>query len=402
MTDVFISCSSENVSAAFETFIKDLTEQVRQRSVLTSYYYRHPSGLGTDWQASSGAALRRAKVFVPIYSPHFFRSEICEQEYAAFLSRVERAGGEIDCIVPLLWIQPTEPLPAAVQRIVHSQNIVMPEDRDRDIEGIFAARHQVDSPYPTLLRELATVIAAKAKTGERLGSDVEVDWQNAPAIFGLRSSERPAAAVAERVKVIHLAPMAGSKAEMEAVPGRVERTYYGASSEDWNPYADEAGFELVDAAFDIARELKLRPKIVDGQSDLVRFIRSHEANARNSELVMIFVDPWAMGVPRLAEQLDSYDRQRFSNSAVLIPTYGQDEETLQRLPELLAQVLPRTASDSSPQLFHTELRDVQEFRIAFKRAVHHMRVRTVAMARRTFSAQASTPARLPLVTGPVT
>lgn len=401
MSDVFISCTSENVSGALEAFIGDLIDQVRQRSILSTYYYRGPAGVGTDWQQSSGSALRRAKVFVPIYTPHFFRSEICEAEYAAFLARVQAAGDTIDCIAPIWWITPSGSLPPAVQNIVHSQNLVAPEDSSLDLEGIHADRNQAGSPYQRLLRDLAGVIATKAAAGATLAPGPEVDFSNGAALFGLRSPEQPAAAVAERVTRIHLVPMAGTKSEMELVTERAQSSYYGATAGDWNPYAGQAEHELMDVAIDVSRELRLRPIPSDHEIDLVPYIRQHEAGNVNSELVMIFVDPWARRVARLAAQLDSYDQQRFANTAVLVPVCAEDEETLRQLPSLLAQVLPRTGTDSAPALFQTELRDTDQFRAAFKRAVHKMRARTVALAPPTFSAQAGPPARMPSISGPV-
>ncbi|MGW1956288.1 TIR-like protein FxsC [Streptomyces sp. NPDC001920] len=68
--------------------------------------------LGVDWQAEMKRALARAQVFVPLYSPRYFRSAWCGMEWDAFRRREQREGRtghyEHSAIVPVLWT-PTAP-----------------------------------------------------------------------------------------------------------------------------------------------------------------------------------------------------------------------------------------------------------------------------------------------------
>ena len=76
--DLFVSCASRNIPLA-KPFLEELLQQIEQRSDLTWYFYDEPRRIGDEWATEAAAALRSASVFLPVYSPHYFKSDICRR-----------------------------------------------------------------------------------------------------------------------------------------------------------------------------------------------------------------------------------------------------------------------------------------------------------------------------------
>ena len=59
--------------------------------------------LGERWKDKLDEMLDRARFFIPILTPSFFRSEPCRQELRTFLD-LERRVGRRDLVLPIYWI----------------------------------------------------------------------------------------------------------------------------------------------------------------------------------------------------------------------------------------------------------------------------------------------------------
>jgi hypothetical protein len=64
--------------------------------------------VGTAWQAELVEAISAARTFVALYSPRYFRSEVCGQELSVFAQRIaayERTyGRRAPALIPLVWV----------------------------------------------------------------------------------------------------------------------------------------------------------------------------------------------------------------------------------------------------------------------------------------------------------
>ncbi|MFC1415764.1 TIR-like protein FxsC [Streptacidiphilus cavernicola] len=78
--------------------------------------------LGEGWEQRISEAVAQCRVFVPLYSPRYFRSVACGQEWSAFTSRdilrAPRSDGRPSGVVPVLWVPtPLSSLPPVAQRL---------------------------------------------------------------------------------------------------------------------------------------------------------------------------------------------------------------------------------------------------------------------------------------------
>ena len=62
---------------------------------------------GDGWPEKLSENLASCRVFVPLFSPRYFTSEMCGREWYAFNERILRAravgAGSVPAIVPALW-----------------------------------------------------------------------------------------------------------------------------------------------------------------------------------------------------------------------------------------------------------------------------------------------------------
>lgn len=122
---------------------------------------------GADWEREMKQALARAQVFVPLYSPRYFRSEWCGMEWDAFDRRqqrdrqIRRHTGS--AIVPVLWM-PTAPrhLPSVSWGLQYTDSELGPLYVDRGLLGLMES-NKTDR-FDRVVRQLAERIVHVAKT----------------------------------------------------------------------------------------------------------------------------------------------------------------------------------------------------------------------------------------------
>ena len=119
--------------------------------------------VGDKWPDELVHALSSALTFIPLFSPRYFNSRYCGQEWTVFADRVaayrRETGRRAPSIIPVFWV-PT-PVPAAVGDIHH---------HDQSFDGWYEAdglrdliRFQRHLDYETLVGALADRIREVAE-----------------------------------------------------------------------------------------------------------------------------------------------------------------------------------------------------------------------------------------------
>src|SRR5262249_42399807 len=70
-------------------------------------------GPGDDWSRKMLEDAQQSRVFVPVVSPSWRRSEPCQQELAAFLK-----APELESLLPVIYL-PVEPLPREIKKATY-------------------------------------------------------------------------------------------------------------------------------------------------------------------------------------------------------------------------------------------------------------------------------------------
>src|SRR5262245_48908922 len=107
----------------FKEFYEDLTRDVATEAnvpVDTPYsdirfFDREGIQTGDRWDSTLAEALQTSRVFLPVYSTGYFKSEYCGKEFRVFHDRIreyERTNqlqqGDAPLIIPVLWGKPSD------------------------------------------------------------------------------------------------------------------------------------------------------------------------------------------------------------------------------------------------------------------------------------------------------
>lgn len=220
---------------------------------------------GAHWSEELSEALACCRVFVPLYSPRYFRSVNCGQEWQAFSRRAvfptTLDGRRTSAIVPVLWVpQDPDALPQCATRLQYKHVEFGPAYEQ---EGMFSLARfgYLHDAYDYALRTLAhEIIAVAAETM------VPVDHNH-----GAYSSLASAFGRADGGPKLRISVLAGDRRNV--FPGRSDSPCYGETPYEWQPYdpGPEGGLTLAEHAARMAAELDFEPSIhvFDEEADVV-------------------------------------------------------------------------------------------------------------------------------------
>ncbi|SEK54574.1 FxsC C-terminal domain-containing protein [Streptacidiphilus jiangxiensis] len=274
--------------------------------------------LGEGWSDRLSDALATCRVFVPLYSPRYFRSQWCGKEWAAFASRstfslrgTDGAETASRAIVPIQWV-PMSPgsLPRTAAELQYLHDLFGP---DYVTEGLYALSklNYFRNAYEFAVHRIAQRVVELAETtvtpvGPRRGSESFPD-----AFESARSPRR-------RLRIAVVAPT------VAALPADRSSDYYGASALDWNPYHPSAELSLGRVAVEIARGLEFLPVLED--FDTVAESLLTAASARSP--VLLLVDRWAVRDPGRRARLAALDASAPPWASALVPWNTTDPDSL--------------------------------------------------------------------------
>jgi FxsC-like protein len=350
------------------------------------------SPVGSPWRDKLAEALACCKVFVPLLSPGYFNSEFCGREWTVFSRRMRMhaaTGHSEPAIVPVLWTRlQAEDLPPQVSRLNLTSSGFPPAYEQ---QGMFVLMRlqRYSGAYTKSVLKVAQTIWEVGEAAKLAPCDpIEIDSvENAFADYQANNTRY-------RVRVIvaacSIGLVSGELSVSHYDPKFRLSYYYGRKMREWNPYRNLTTVTPITSfAEDVISGLNHRP--------VVQALDEPTASPVPMPSVVL-LDPWAAGVPEIANKLREIDYHR---PHVVVPWNEEDEETAreaERLEQNLRQAMPNSLAlnGSAPRV-----PTIEAFRAALPKAVYE------AISRHFMTAPAYPPSedasmdRLPTLGGPV-
>lgn len=338
---------------------------------------------GEGWSERLGEALATCRVFVPLFSPRYFASEMCGKEWYAFEQRAihhrTRTNRSESAIVPALWVPvPPSQLPVPAEHLHYNHRDLGVRYLSDGLYGLIKLR-LLAQEYEQAVYGLAKAIVRVADTTS-LALGPPVDYRDAPSAFG-----PPGGGGAPRpMRITVAAPTRHN------LPQGRDPACYGDSPQDWNPYHPASARSLAQVAGDIARALNYQPVITSFDDAS----RRQEPQWLPSTPEILFVDRWGLADEGRRRQLAAYDAEDRPWVSMVVPWHRDDpqnEAAASELAETLERTMPvkmrqgrtysRAAARGVPTLEAFERILPQVIEVAAQQYLRHATVYPPASAR---------------------
>ncbi|MFD6423545.1 TIR-like protein FxsC [Streptomyces sp. NPDC060198] len=286
---------------------------------------------GEGWSERLGSVLATCRVFVPLFSPRYFASEMCGKEWYAFEQRAihhrARSNQSAEAIVPALWVPvPPSQLPGSAERIQFNHRDFGERYVSDGLYGLIKLRLFAQE-YERAVYELAKRIVTVADT-VRIDTGRPVDYRLAPSAFGSRSS---GAGAPKPMRITIAAPT-----RHDLPPGR-DTAYYGDNPQDWNPYHPAAARPLAYVTEELVRSLNYQAVIGSFDEDTGQ---SEDKRAPLTPEILI-LDRWALQDEDRRRRLAAFDAENRPWVILVVPWNRDDPQSPDAEAELTA-ILERT------------------------------------------------------------
>ncbi|MFJ8078721.1 TIR-like protein FxsC [Streptomyces sp. NPDC096176] len=282
---------------------------------------------GEGWSERLGEVLATCRVFVPLFSPRYFASEMCGKEWYAFAQRAiyhhAKSNRPAEAIVPALWVpMPPEQLPGPAERLQFNHRAFGDRYVTDGLYGLIKLRIFAEE-YEAAVYELAKRIVSVADT-IRLAPGNPVEFRQAPSAFG-RPSGGP--------RPMHVTVAAPTSHDLP--PGR-SAEFYGKQSQDWNPYHPDSARPLAYIAQDLVRSLNYQATLSSFDHEPLA-----EAGQPPTRPEILLVDRWALEDEERRRKLAAFDAQPHPWVSVVVP-WNRDDPDSQGSEAALIEKLERT------------------------------------------------------------
>lgn len=175
MPYVFISYARADAQDELANkFYRDLCVEVSQRGgveIEEAGYVDIDTPIGDSWPTALANALGDCRVFVPLVSPNYFRSEYCGKEWQAFWNRLtkyaEEQGEWPNLIIPVVWVPPIDGWPERTREV---QSMEGQLGGAYDTYGMRYLLQDTGAQYERALAKVATAVVAAGRA-HRLTQD---------------------------------------------------------------------------------------------------------------------------------------------------------------------------------------------------------------------------------------
>jgi FxsC-like protein len=361
---------------------------------------------GAEWPRTTGDALEICAVFVPVYSPHYFGSHACGQEWHAFSARMaahrELTGRAPESIVPVWWVPIIGDLPPVAQHLQDTRDQFDSEYRKYREFGLryLLQLKENESRYREFLVQFTTSILAAA--ADPPSPQAVPDLLSEPNAFvpghgEIRRTQNLSEARGGGPRQVTFVVAAGSREEMRVI--RTMLDVYGDDWADWRPYHPASLDRLVVRAQGVATAQRMISGLMP--ADDSTFAVLDRARERK-ELVVLIVDPWAIGLPAYERLLTRLDRVRSGNTAVLVPWEAlevlespEGRHIRNKLHASLGNWV-----DAGEQVFREGMRSMEEFEKILGQVLVDIQARIISRAEVTRRVAEGGPRSRPILTGP--
>lgn len=366
----FLSYARGDDDPYVRRFFQDLSREVRVHAGVPAgqdvgFLDTQSLRLGEHWPERLSGALSTARSFVALCSPGYFRSLACRTEWAAFADRVRRYRQDTrilpEAMLPLRWF-PVDPMPRAVAELQWDMDVIRKRHLDGGVRQLLRLRRHRDT-YLEVLTDLARRIVAQSSHDlpglERPLSSIE------PA-FPLETGPPESPVVSPAARYVYFVVAAPSRAQAATIRGSVD--YYGDTAQEWAPYWPALQEALVERAQEIAERRHFASEV-----STIEELRDRIAAARrDNHLVVLLMDPWSARLESHRASLETYDRNRESGTAILIPMASADHETQANALSLSAEIhhaLRKSADSRDDEMFHFAIPDSGSFDVLLERTL---------------------------------
>ncbi|MEU9381453.1 TIR-like protein FxsC [Streptomyces sp. NPDC048279] len=254
---------------------------------------------GDGWPEKLSENLATCRVFVPLFSPRYFTSEMCGREWYAFNERMLHARAATGnpsrpAIVPALWTRfDAEQLPDSVRHL----HIDSAEFGDRYAsDGIYGLikLNRLRDEYEEAVYRLAQRIVEVAHTSFLPPARPRA-YENTPSAF------RPRGDGPRHIRLIVAAPTRGS------VPDNRDLRPYGEIARDWNPYHQESSRPLAAVAEDLVQSLDYRVTVSSFDDEPAHGVETESTEPDSSRPSILLLDRWALTDGERLDKLRAFD-----------------------------------------------------------------------------------------------
>lgn len=269
---------------------------------------------GEGWSERLGEVLATCRVFVPLFSPRYFGSEMCGKEWYAFAQRAiqhqARSNRTAEAIVPALWVPvPPHQLPGPAERLQFNHRAFGDRYVTDGLYGLIKLRIFAEE-YERAVYELAKRIVSVADASA-VGPGRPVDYRVTPSAFGPPSGgPRP-------MQLTVAAPA------RDDLPDGRHPEYYGDTPLDWNPYHPDSAQPLARLAEDLVRSLNYQATVTSFDEEVLHL----DGKQPPSRPEVLLVDRWALHDEERRERLAAFDSEHRPWASVVVPWNRDDHQS---------------------------------------------------------------------------
>jgi FxsC-like protein len=395
-----------------KTFYEELAREIAVAAGLPSklketdigFFDRENIELGHVWDDTVAEAIQSSKAFVALYSPAYFNSEVCGQEFQLFKMRLEDYRKKLSpqdsqpsLFIPVLW-QPLERLPSTLPESIAKLQFThasLPAKYENDGLNFLMKNKNARRDF---IRRLADSINKEVNAHKlpRLQNpppltDIPNAFNPQPIVVTAQPQIAPAPgapAVAAQPPDTHYVPknygldvawfvyVAGKNADYKTVREHID-CYGAVGGKDWRPYYPEVESKVGLIAQGVASSKDLLAETLPLSDELVTHLR--EAEAKNT-IVIILVDPWSVGLPSFKKPLKDYDNNRLLNSGAMVIWNHKDPETVtaaNSLKQTLVNTFPNILV-SNDVVFQNNIDSEQQLRDRLSDLIDEVRKKIIA------------------------
>lgn len=354
---------------------------------------------GTNWATNTGEALGTCKIFVPVYSPNYFNSSYCGKEWHAFSRRLaihQKAHGTVPaCILPCLWVKLLEESPQATRLIQDTRDKFGSEYREFGLRFLMQLKDN-ESKYREFLIKFTDMLvtAGRQQSLDPMGGISLLTEEDAFAVeSGPTKASQNRVAGATAIKRVTFVVAAAGRDEMKVVRTTVD--VYGDDFIDWRPYHPLCPDTIALRAQAVAGAQHMIARFDPIDDDLFGLLE--KAQKRN-ELVVVIVDPWAVGLVEYKCILNKLDRLRYRTTAVVVPWESAD--TIEAKVRDALYLCLENWVESGEQVFRQDIFSMEEFEKILGQVMIEIRSRILRRAEVARRVQDDGPMSRPILANP--
>lgn len=308
--------------------------------------------LGQPWPDALGQALQHSRVFLALYSPAYFTSPNCGQEWTAFAQRCREHAQATNStapplIVPVLWMPVTltnYPLSSEIGTVQYHRAAFGDVYRDKGLR--FLLRFHLNDLYPHFVAEFGKCLVELVEQHNLRPCSVLPDIRTLASAFHCTPTPTKLPALTppreSGLRHVKFVILAGAADELHGI--RKHTDAYAGSNLGWLPYLPDCQRELAVLVQEVAASEGFSSAFIDPG---VGFLEQLQLTQARRNLLVVLVDPWSLRLQLYRHCAGQYDERDFWNGTVLIPWNGQDAETCeheQSLLELIDEAFPNKAT----------------------------------------------------------